>query len=555
MGSVKWRTILIAIVVIVALYYLYPTLKIVSLSEDEKAALPPEELAELRNRAIHLGLDLQGGMHVVLEIDKTTIEDDELENTMSKAETVIRNRIDKFGVSEPIIQKQGNDRLVVQLAGVQDQQRAKELLGRMALLEFKLLKEGDEFRQLIATIDESLHVEIREITSGFAAEEFERELEEAALDADTTGLREEMEAELSRGRSLLSMIPFDPLGSGEFMHENGVVAGKYSLAVKRIFEMAEERGLIPNDLQVLWSYETYEGKDDTFHYVYLAERRPKLTGKHIKSASVGFGLNQDYPNMPGVRMELNRVGRSLFAKTTGENVGRRLAIVLDDNVHSAPNIEEKIRSATASITGRFEPDQAKALAVVIEAGALPAPLIFAEERSVGPSLGRDSISRGVKAAVIGLIAVAIFMVVYYNLSGLLAILALLLNLVIVLAALGGMRGTLTLPGIAGIILTIGMAVDANVLIFERVREELGLGKTVRRAIKDGYSRAFYTILDANITTLIAAGVLYQFGTGPIRGFAVTLSIGILASMFTAIVVTRTVFDGITGVKRMSKLSI
>jgi protein-export membrane protein SecD len=174
---------------------------------------------------------------------------------------------------------------------------------------------------------------------------------------------------------------------------------------------------------------------------------------------------------------------------------------------------------------------------------------------VGPSLGRDSISAGVKAAIIGLIAVAVFMVIYYQLSGLLAILALVLNIIIVLAALGGMRGTLTLPGIAGLILTIGMAVDANVLIFERVREEIGLGKTVRRAIKDGYARAFYTILDANVTTLIAAGVLYQFGTGPIRGFAVTLSIGILASMFTAIIVTRTVFDGITSVRRVDKLSI
>ena len=555
MGSVKWRIILIAIVVIIALYYLYPTLKLASLSDDEKASMPPEELAEIRGKAIHLGLDLQGGMHVVLEIDKTAIEAEDLEGTMDKAETVIRNRIDKFGVSEPLIQKQGNDRIVVQLAGVKDEQRAKELLGRMALLEFRLLKEGDEFRQLIATIDESLHVDIKEVTAGFEAEEFERELEEAAMDADTTGLREEMETELARGRSLLSMVSFIPLGRGESVHENAMVAGKYSMAVRQILEMADERGIIPVDVQVLWDYEINQGKDDTYQYIYLAERKPQLTGKHIKSASVGFGLDADYPNMPGVRMEMNRVGRSLFAKTTGENIGRRLAVVLDDNVHSAPNIREKIRSATASITGNFEADQAKALAVVIEAGALPAPLIFAEERSVGPSLGRDSISRGVRAAVIGLIAVALFMVVYYNLSGLLAILALILNLIIVLAALGGMRGTLTLPGIAGIILTIGMAVDANVLIFERVREELGLGKTVRRAIKDGYSRAFYTILDANITTLIAAGVLYQFGTGPIRGFAVTLSIGILASMFTAIVVTRTVFDGITSVKRLGKLSI
>jgi protein-export membrane protein SecD len=235
-------------------------------------------------------------------------------------------------------------------------------------------------------------------------------------------------------------------------------------------------------------------------------------------------------------------------------VDRRLAIVLDDKVRSAPNITEKINS-NASITGGFTPERARDLAIVLEAGALPVPLEIVEERTVGPSLGTDSIRRGVRAALIGGIAVAIFMVVYYNACGLLAVLALILNLVILLAVLASLRGTLTLPGIAGMILTIGMAVDANVLIFERIREELGAGKTVRRAIKDGYSRAFVTILDANLTTLITAGILYQFGTGPIKGFAVTLSIGILASMFTAIVVTRTILDGITGARRLKKLSI
>ncbi len=555
MGTVKWRAILIAIVVMAALYYLYPTLKLASLPDEEKAAMPAEELADLHNRAIHLGLDLQGGMHVVLEVDKSAIAEEDLDNVVNRAETVIRNRIDKFGVAEPLIQKQGKDRLVVQLAGVKDEQQAKELLGRMALLEFRLLKEGDEFRQVIAAVDDSLEVEIREITAGVEAEEFERELEEAGLDADTTGLREEMEAEIAKGRTLASMITFIPLGGERSVHENAMVAGKYIPVVKRILEMAEERGIIPADVEVLWDYEVQQGKDDTFQYIYLAERKAQLTGKHVKRASVAFGLDPEYPNMPGVRMELNRVGRSLFARTTGENVGRRLAIVLDGKVHSAPNIKEKIRSATASITGRFDADTAKELAVVIEAGALPAPLLFAEERTVGPSLGRDSIAAGVRAALIGLASVAVFMVVYYQLSGLLADFALILNIMIILAALGAVRGTLTLPGIAGIILTIGMAVDANVLIFERIREELALGKTVRRAIKDGYSRAFYTIIDANVTTLVAAAVLYQFGTGPIRGFAVTLSIGILASMFTAIVVTRTVFDGITSVRRIGKLSI
>jgi protein-export membrane protein SecD len=548
--TLKWRVIIVLAVVVVALVYVYPTLKLATLSEEAKASMTEEELGALKDKAVKLGLDLQGGMHLILEVDRSQIEDADIASILTRAELIIRNRVDKFGVAEPIIQTEGEERIVVQLAGLSDERRAKQLIGQTALLEFKLVKEGDEFRALLAEVDEALREDIRALTTDEDAEDIERQIEEAAAEMDTTGLREDLEDVVDEGRGLLSMVSFIRVGT----HEDAIVTEADLPVVKKIIAMAEERGAISPDLQIIWNREMEQGRQSKFQRMYLVSSKASLTGKYLDRAIIRWGIDPSYPSAPGVSLEFNRVGRSLFSRVTGENVDRRLAVVLDDNVHSAPNIKEKIRG-NASITGSFTADQAKDLQIVLEAGALPAPLEIVEERTVGPSLGSDSIRSGVRAALIGGIAVAIFMVLYYSLSGLLAVLALILNLIIMMAALGGLRGTLTLPGIAGIILTIGIAVDANVLIFERIREELASGKTVRRAIRDGYSRAFVTILDANITTLITAAVLYQFGTGPIRGFAVTLSIGILASMFTAIVVTRTVYDGITNVRRIAKLSI
>jgi SecD/SecF fusion protein len=546
--TLKWRVVLVLVVVIIALIGLYPTLRLGLLSDQAKSAMSESELLALKDKAIRLGLDLQGGMHLVLEVNASQIEDADPKDIVRRAETIIRNRVDKFGVAEPIIQTQGDDRIVVQLAGLTDETRAKQLIGQTALLEFKLVKEGDEFRKVLADIDAALKDKIAPLTAGGEESDFERELQEAAAETDTTGLREEA-GETDQGRDLLSLVHFER-ASARSPHEDAWVYEQDLPTVKKILELARDEKAIPPDVEILWDRDVVRGTRGSFQRIYLVDRKAALTGKYVNRAYANWRLNPP----PGVSLEFNRVGRSIFSRVTGDNVDRRLAIVLDDNVHSAPNISEKIRGA-AAITGSFTSEEAQDLAIVLEAGALPAPLEVVEERSVGPSLGSDSIRSGVRAAIIGGIAVAIFMVLYYNLSGLLAVLALVLNLVILLAVLGWLRGTLTLPGIAGIILTIGMAVDANVLIFERIREELGAVKTVRRAIKDGYSRAFVTILDANITTLITAGILYQFGTGPIKGFAVTLSLGILASMFTAIVVTRTVFDSITSMKQVGKLSI
>ncbi len=285
---------------------------------------------------------------------------------------------------------------------------------------------------------------------------------------------------------------------------------------------------------------------------YLLKRRTLLTGEYITDARVQ--IDSQY-NEPYVSLSFNARGARLFERITGDNIGKKLAIVLDDNVYSAPVIRDKISGGRAQISGSFTMDEAKDLAIVLRAGALPAPIKILEERTVGPSLGKDSIDKGFKSMIIGGLVVIVFMIIYYRVSGIIADLALLLNILFIMAGLAFFGATLTLPGIAGIILTIGMAVDANVLIFERIREELRLEKTARSAIEGGYAKALVTILDANVTTFIAALVLFQFGTGPIRGFAVTLSIGIVASFVTAVFVTRVIFDYLFISRRWKRVSI
>jgi len=401
------------------------------------------------DKRINLGLDLRGGMHLLLKVDTTHLLGPAKEDAADRAIEVIRNRIDQFGVRETSIQKQGQDEIVVQLPGVTDRDRAIEIIGKTALLEFKLVSNDlDKLKQAI-------------------------------------------------------------------------------------------QGNVPEGYELKYSLEDNEP--------LLLEKQAVLTGDALTSASVHFSQSQF--NEPVVGLEFNAQGANKFAQITADNIGKRLAIVLDNKIQSAPRIKEAIPSGEAVITGRFTVEQAQDLAIILRVGALPAPMNIEEERTVGPLLGQDSINKGVKASIIGSILVFVFMAAYYLLAGLIADTALLLNLLIILGGLGilpilfpGVSATLTLPGIAGIALSLGMAVDANVLINERIREELSTGKTLRTAISNGYDKAFSAIFDSNLTTLIAAFLLFQFGTGPIRGFAVTLTIGLIASMFTAIVVTRTIFE-------------
>jgi len=529
--SIRIRSIVAIVALLVSLYYLTPSL-VSDLPSVWKNYLPKDK--------IHLGLDLRGGMHLALEVDtekavEATLErtSNELKETMmenkvrfrqlertkgniilelpdsasrsglekilkdnypdleiASGETVegrervtltikdirvaeieklaveqsletIRSRVDQFGISEPEIIPEGDDRIIIQLPGIRDTTRAKSLIGKTALLEFKLVDE-----------------------------------------------------EHSPEEALRGNIP-----------EGSVIAEGYHLDGE-----TGRRTKVP----------------------YLLKNKTLMTGSSIESAQVKIS---DRFGEPYISLKFDTQGAKDFDRITAENVKKRLAIVLDGVVYSAPVIQERISGGQAQITGSFTMEEARDLAIVLRAGALPAPVNILEERTVGPSLGQDSIDKGIASVVIGGILVVLFMVVYYKLSGIVANLALIMNIIIIMGALAAFKATLTLPGIAGIVLTIGMAVDANVLIFERIREELRLGKTPRAAIGAGYTKAFLTILDSNITTLIAALFLFQFGTGPVKGFAVTLSIGLVTSMFTAIFVTRIIFDYFVWNIRIKTVSI
>jgi preprotein translocase subunit SecD len=527
--SLRWKLILYAAVTAFAILLLLPTLT---------AQLPQWFTKVIPTDKIHLGLDLQGGMYLLLTVEgekavesyveqiKNNLKDElkergipvgrletekpdrivlefsgakeKVDNLLSQrfamlhelsasseggiwkvrlvldsreteyvkkkaieqALEIIRNRIDQFGVTEPEITLQGTDQILVQLPGIKDPQRAINLIGQTALLEFKLVDdEGD--------------------------------------------VEEALKGNIPPGDMILYQRSVDP--------QTG--------AVRRI--------------------------------PFLLKEKTLMTGEFIKDARVslerGFGETH-------VTIEFTDVGAKLFEQITAANVKKRLAIILDNNVYSAPVIQERIAGGRAQITGRFTPEEANDLALVLRSGSLPAPVKILEQRTVGPSLGGDSIRKGMISIIISAIVVVLFMVIYYKATGIIADVALVLNVILTLATLAIFRATLTLPGIAGLVLSIGMAVDANILIHERIKEELRWGKTIRAAIDQGYHRAFITIIDSNLTTLIAGVFLYQFGTGPVKGFAVTLCIGILANIFTAVYVTRLIFDYITlrpGVKQLS----
>lgn len=427
MKNNKWKIVLVIIVVGLAVYAAYPL-----------------------EKKINLGLDLQGGMHLVLKVDTSGLSPDLKKDAPEQALEVLRNRIDEFGVREPRIQRQGKDEIIIQLPGISDRNRALDIIGKTALLEFKLVSSDIEL------------------------------------------LKKAIDGDVARGYEL------------KYLNQEPLIVSEKAL----------------------------------------------LTGSALVNAFVNF---ESQFNVPTVHLKFDSKGTRRFANITAAHVGERLAIVLDGNVQSAPRINEKIPSGEAVISGRFSQQEAQDLAMILRAGALPAPITIEEERTVGPTLGKDSIEHGMRAIIIGGILVVSFIGVYYLLAGLIANFTLAINLVLILGALSYFKATLTLPGIAGIVLTLGIAIDANVLIFERIREELRIGRSVRSSIVAGYRKAFVTILDSNVTTLIVAIILFQFGSGPIRGFATTLSLGIIASLFTAFFVSRTIFDLLTSKFKLNRL--
>lgn len=522
------KLVLIVALIAAAVYYLLPSVDFYSMTDDERETLglkAPEQLVDLKKRSLNLGLDLQGGIHLVLEVKTEGMEQQEAQDAVAQAQEVIRNRIDQFGVAEPTIQRQGDNRIIIELPGVQDVQRAKDLVGQTALLEFQLLEPAEDRTRLIQRIDQVL-----------APKEEDTEEEEDLLLSSTP-----------ESAPLSSML--SPTG------EDLTVSGRDLQRVKNLLNTSEAQQLIPADVEFLFSSKPAGAEGNEFYFLYLVRKRPEMTGHMIQDAFVSIGQVVEYMGQPIVNFSTTDEGVRLFSRITGSHIGDRMAIVLDESVYSAPTIQNKISEGRGIITGSGTQEEAKDLAIVLRAGALPAEVEIIEDRTVGPSLGRDSIEQGKTAAIYSMVLVVIFMVLYYRAAGLIADCALLLNMLFIMAVLAGFHATLTLPGIAGIILTIGMAVDANVLIFERIREELRSGKTVRAAIDSGYGHALSAIIDANVTTFLVGIVLYQFGTGPIRGFALTLCIGIISSLFTAFFVTRTIFELITRKSEQSTLSI
>ncbi len=524
-----WRISLISIFVVLSFLYLTPTLA---------SKLPSWWGNLLPKDKIHLGLDLQGGTHLVMEVDTqkavegtldlvaTDLEDtlnnknlrfkrisrngsdkvslvlyekgtaetvqklikdkypsyeqsptfdeggfvgltlrvsekdakDRKDKAVQQALETIRNRIDQFGVSEPTIQREGIDHIVVQLPGIKDPQRAIELIGRTARLDFKMVRE----------------------------------------------------------------------------------------------DISPTSGTIPDDAELLKEKTVDPATGAVTEIPIVVQKKPMITGDLLTDAQVR--IDSQF-NQPYVGIEFNSLGAKLFDQVTAANVGKRFAIVLDNNIHSAPVIRERISGGSAQISGNFTEKTAADLAIVLRAGALPAPVKIIQNVTVGPSLGQDSINKGLYAGLIGVMLVVVFMGIYYKLSGMIANLGMVLNIVYLMGALAALGATLTLPGIAAIVLLVGMSVDSNVIIFERIREELKLGKTPKSALDAGYDKAFLTIMDSHITTLITAAVLFQFGTGPVKGFAVSLSLGVIINLFTSLIGTKVTFDLFLHKGKAKKMSI
>ena len=629
------RYLIICVILAWAIYALLPTWQYQNMTDDEKEELRTAgELEQIESRIIRQGLDLKGGMYIVLEADiptlmsnladmkddrleailasakeKSTLPDvdfftvfeqdvkadgiklsryyhqygaslddimtalkDEADDAINRVLEILQNRVDQFGVAEPTIQKQGKHRIVVELAGIQDSKRARALLQSTALLEFYLVKNAAVTNEMIAQLDDVLKEttdvdELKELAEAGQTKAEEKPFEEAKEDDGTKTVAELFgetdpmpgKATEDAGADIFAEAPFSSLLAA--LPGDMGVPEKNVYAIKKLLDKPEVQSKLKNaNGQFVFSNdaEAFTGTTvpEKFYRLYYLEKTPELTGGVVDKARADLGtIGSGSAGQPVVSLSMNSDGSRTWARVTGANVGQRIAIVLDKKVHMAPSIREKIPSGKTQIEGFASMNEAKDLAIILRAGALPAPVKIIEERIVGPSLGADSIAQGTQAIIFGLALVLVFMLVYYKMAGIVADFALIWNILLVLAVLASLQATLTLPGIAGLILTVGMSIDANVIIFERIREELRKGKTPKAAIDAGYDRALTTIIDANVTTLIASLVLYQFGTGPIKGFATVLFWGILISMFTALFITRTIFNAYTSRKGLSTLSI
>lgn len=639
MKEFRFKIILILAAVALSIYLLYPTYqdyqntkKLTSEMNVEKTVLEKQDptiskqqlnkqltifedsikaanpsILEARKKRMKLGLDLQGGMRIVLEVNtgkllekiannpddtfkkvmadaekeatKTdesvvdivarkfqergirlsryfgTIRQDDAEiikdlkksaeDAVTRAMEIIRNRVDQYGVSEPSISRQGSRRIIVELPGVAKEEEAKQLLQGTALLEFRLVKDAEFTIPVMQRIDEVLAKRFKAgVKDTLGTETTETE---AKTDTSATDTTKQLTAEqFKEQHPFFSVAVINP----QSKNADAYVSQEDRNKIQYWLSLPEVQKVIPDNVEFVFSAKPVSTQDGKKIYVmYLVNKTPELTGGVVTNAQANLDPNT---SAPIVNMEMNSEGATEWARITGANVGKRIAIMLDGVVFTAPVVKGKIPGGRSQIEGSDNLEEAKLLEIVLKAGALPAPVDVIEERIVGPSLGQDSVSAGFQSALIGYIAVGLFMIFYYRQAGTIAALTLVMVILFILGILAGFQATLTLPGIAGIVLTIGMAVDANVLIFERIREEMSTGKTMKASVDSGFARAYSAIIDSNITTFFTGIILYQFGTGPVQGFALTLMIGIAASLFGALVITRVVLDIL--IARGSKVS-
>ena len=537
-SSVRWRLIWIAVLVALCGFALVPETVVDEETGTSDLVWP-----------LKLGLDLQGGMHLAVEIydPEGTLTGEDLNDAVERTLTTIRNRIDEFGVREPTIQRSGN-RIIIELAGVDDPEQAKRIATETAYMEFKIITDGQAFLSALERLDRAIVNEVGIENLAVTSLETEPEVDLGEILGTVPDSAEDAAAPDSMAETDDPAETVDPatarplsalLGQGRVPGEF-LVASENQPTAAAWLELDGVREAIPREVTVHWGVEDVGAGGSSYVPLYVLEAEPLITGDMLQDAGPA---NRDPTfNQPLVPFETTRRGARIFERGTARNINQNMAIVLDDRVQSYAVIRQTLsRRAQIELTPGSSLQEAQELALVLRAGALPMPIQVVEERNVSASLGEDSIRQGRTAFIIGIVGVIILMMFYYRAAGVLAVGALVVYVVLMLGGLAGLDATLTLPGIAGLILSIGMAVDANVLIFERVREELAAGKTPRTAVEAGFANALSAIVDANLTTLITGIILFQFGTGAVRGFAVTLCIGILASFFSAIYVTRTFF--------------
>jgi preprotein translocase subunit SecD len=535
--SIRTRILVILALVALSVFYLIPREITVRERDPDTGVMRDREEKRV---PLKLGLDLQGGMHLALELDQSKQVSADPARDLDLALTVLRKRIDEFGVTEPLIQKVGDERIVVELAGITDPARAKGIVQRSAFLEFRITDETNALEKALPAMDRVLR---RLGVRGGADTASRPSAVEQLLGGDTAAQaagRDSAEADTAAtlGGVLSGLIQPGAAAGGGAPGEYLVPETAYP-RVDSLLSLPEVARQLPRGVVLRWAATPTSVGVQSYRFLYVLEDRPIITGRNLVDAQAQI---DPLTNGPIVTFQLDYSGGRVFGNETARHVGDYMAIVLDGRVQGRPPvIQSRIgRNGQITLSGRSL-QEAQDLALTLKAGALPIPLQIVEERQVGASLGSDSIRQGITAGLIGTVLVVLIMIGYYRLSGVLAVCALALYLLFALGGLSMVEATLTLPGLAGLVLSVGIAVDANVLIFERIREELVHGKTVRLAVDEGFAHAMNAIIDSNVSTVLTALFLFQFGTGPVKGFAVTLIMGIAASMITAVFVTRTFY--------------